>query len=242
MGWRAGRRGALPALLLALCLLALPAPAREAAAPYLAPSQLDLELLLPPPPARGSARQAADLAAVAAAERTRTPDRAAQAVRDADESVFTMFGAILGPAVTAATAPALDRLARRLGATEDVLSDPVKARYARPRPFLADPDLHPVLYRSASGSYPSGHSIRVTSIGLALAAILPERRAEIAARMDDYMESRVIGGAHYPTDTEAGARAGTAIDAVLFNDPEFARDLAQARAEVRGALGLGGAR
>ena len=43
---------------------------------------------------------------------------------------------------------------------------------------------------------------------------------------------------HYPTDIEAGWRAGTAMAAVMFELPNFRADFAAARDEVRATLGL----
>jgi acid phosphatase (class A) len=71
-----------------------------------------------------------------------------------------------------------------------------------------------------------------------LAAILPERKAEIWDRAQDYAESRVILGMHYPSDLEMGYRSGTALAAALLEDAEFQADLAAARTEARAALGL----
>ncbi len=43
---------------------------------------------------------------------------------------------------------------------------------------------------------------------------------------------------HYPSDLQAGWRAGTAMAAVMFALPNFRSDFAAARDEVRAALGL----
>ena len=43
---------------------------------------------------------------------------------------------------------------------------------------------------------------------------------------------------HYPTDIEAGRRAGTAMAALMFSDPQFKADFLVAKAEVRADLGM----
>jgi hypothetical protein len=48
----------------------------------------------------------------------------------------------------------------------------------------------------------------------------------------------VIGGVHYPTDTEAGLLSASVIDNVLLHESRFLADFARARAEVRHAIGL----
>ena len=167
---------------------------------------------------------------------SRTPARLAQAVADVEESLPAMFGAILGPSITAERAPALFHLFDRLVGTEDAVTRPAKEGFARPRPYQADPAVAPGIRLSRSGSWPSGHATLGTLTGITLAAMLPERRDTIFARMREYGESRLVGGVHYRSDLAAGARAGTAIAAVLFNDPAFQADYAAARRELRGAL------
>jgi len=219
-------------LLLAALVLAMPAVAAEH--PYLTPAQVDLLHLLPPPPADDGP----ELALVLDAEHARSPERAAQAAADAEETVFDMFRPVLGGHFAPEAAPLATQVFDRLGETESSLTGPVKKTYARKRPFLVSPEVHPAVPTSKSGSYPSGHATRVTMDGIVLASMLPERRDAIFARMSDYAQSRVIGGAHFPSDIEAGARSGTAAAAVLFDDPAFMADYAPARQQLRAALGL----
>lgn len=229
-------QAAVRAWLIAVAVLA--APALAGAAPYLTASSIDLAILLPPPPPIDSAGQARDLAAVIAAQQDASPERIAQAAADANETVFDMFGATLGPRFAAAALPRAGALFSRLGETEAAVVDPVKPAFDRMRPFLADPRVKPLVHASRSGSFPSGHTTRVTLAAIVLAAMLPEQRAAIWARADDYAQSRVIGGMHYPLDLDGGRRAGTAIAALLFADPAFRADFDAARAELRAALGL----
>lgn len=223
-------------LLLAALIFALSACAADQSylQSYLAPAKVDLLRLLPPPPSDVSP----DLAQVLEAQRARTPARVAQAVADAQETVFAMFQPVLGNRFQPAAAPLATTLFDRLGETEDAVAGPAKRVFARKRPFLQSPDVHPALWPSNSGSYPSGHATRVTLEGIVLASMLPERRDAIFVRMADYARSRVIGGVHYPSDIEAGARAGTAAAAVLFDDPAFKADYGPARRQLRAALGF----
>ena len=71
-----------------------------------------------------------------------------------------------------------------------------------------------------------------------LSSMLPEKRAAIYERANDYALSRVIGGMHYPNNLEAGRRAGTAMAATLLASPTFKTDFEAAKAEVRKALGF----
>jgi acid phosphatase (class A) len=218
--------------LLVLAALCLPLPA--AARSYLTPDQVDLLALLPPPPRDNGP----DLAEVLEAQRARTPQRAEQAAADAQETVFDMFRSVLGDRFEPRAAPMATTLFDQLGETEDILTEPIKRAYDRKRPFIVSTDVHPVVPRSRGASYPSGHSTRVTIDGIVLAKMVPERRDAIFARMTDYEQSRVIGGAHFPSDVMAGSLAGTATAAVLFDDPTFMAAYAPARQQLRAALGL----
>lgn len=224
--------------LLVACLLS-PTLAVAGDKPYVTPRQVDLTRLLPPPVTAGSAEDLAERAAVAAAQKAASPERIALARHDADESVYVLFGALMGEKFTASALPLTDRLFARLGDSEDGTVDPAKPFFGRVRPYLAAPDeIKPLVKASKSGSWPSGHTTRVTLEGIVLAAMIPEKKTEIWARVGEYAESRVIGGMHYRPDLEAGRLAGTAMATAAFLDPEFVADFTAAEAELRAVYGL----
>ncbi len=211
--------------------------ARAAAPPpYLTAADVDLTMLLPLPPAPGSALQGAEVQAVLDVQAAASRDRIAQAVVDAKETVFVMFGDILGPRVTPESAPKTTAMFSRIGESEDATVDPAKPFFGRVRPFLADPRIKALVPPSSSGSWPSGHTTRVTMMAAVLANMLPEQRGPIWARAADYAQSRVIGGMHFPSDLQAGQRAGTAMAQALFAIAEFRADLDAAKTELKGVL------
>ncbi|HEX9138206.1 MAG TPA: phosphatase PAP2 family protein [Steroidobacteraceae bacterium] len=87
-------------------------------------------------------------------------------------------------------------------------------------------------------SYPSGHSTFGTVCAILLANAVPEKREELFARGREYGHSRVIVGAHYPSDVEAGRITGTVAAALLLQNPLFERDFAAARGQLRAQLSL----
>lgn len=227
-------------LVLFACLLVpAVAVAEEAPLPYVTPKQVDLTRLLPPPPAAGSPAERADRAAAVAVQKGASPERVALAVHDTDETVYAIFGSVMGERFEATKLPLTDRLFARLGAGEDDTVDPAKPFFGRVRPWLAMPDeIKPLVKSSKSGSWPSGHTTRATLEGIVLAAMMPEKKTEIWARVGEYAESRVVGGMHYPKDVEAGRLAGTAMATAAFLDPAFVADFEAAEAELRAAYGL----
>lgn len=227
------------AALVGLALLAHTAVAFAGDAPYLSPKDVDLLRFLPPPVAAGSAEDKAEIASVIATQKAASPERIAQAQYDAGETVYVMFGKILGPKFKADGLPLTDKLFERLGDSEDDVTDPAKKAFGRKRPYLAAPDdIKALVKASSSGSYPSGHTTRVTLEGIILGTMLPEKRAEIWARVADYAESRVVGGMHYPSDLVAGRQAGVAMAATALANPAFNADLEAATRELRAALGM----
>ena len=233
----AGRRLVLAAA--AVAFVGISAPAFAGDEPYVTAKKLDLLNFLPPPPKAGSPEDLAERIAVAAVQKNASKERIALAEHDAEETIYVMFGNVMGPKFVAASIPLADKLFARLGDSEDVTIDPVKPAFGRVRPYLAASDeIKPLVKASKSGSYPSGHTTRVTLMAITLSSMVPEKRAEIWARADEYAESRIVGGMHYPRDLDAGRRAGTAMAATAFADPQFQADFAAAKAEVRAALGL----
>lgn len=207
--------------------------------PYLSAKDVDVTVMLPPPPVAGSALEKADIDAVIAAQKAASPERVAAADYDADETVYVIFGKLIGPRFTPQATPLADKLFARIGASEDDVVDPAKPYFGRIRPFLAVPaEIKPLVKQTKSGSYPSGHTTRATVEGIILGLMLPEKRKDIWARVDEYAESRVIGGMHYPSDLAAGRQAGVAMAATLLASPAFMADFEAAKAELRRGLGL----
>jgi acid phosphatase (class A) len=68
--------------------------------------------------------------------------------------------------------------------------------------------------------------------------MVPENAVAIFARGAEYAHNRVVAGVHFPTDVEAGRISASVIDNTLLHNPHFEADFAQAKTEVRAALGL----
>ena len=237
---------------LSAALLASASVPQATAAPPLAPQSaagdtahcvdahsLDLRRILPPPPAVGSPRARAELDELLRIQAQRTPGEAELARRDAVRSIFR-FADALGdpPGFEAGRLPRTVALFRHIDIDETAVLGPAKRDFARPRPFAVEARLAPVVARPMSESYPSGHSTWAYATALVLADMVPERRARLLARADQYARNRTVAGVHYPSDVEAGRLAGTTIAALLFTCPAFEREEAGARQELRAALRL----
>jgi acid phosphatase (class A) len=206
---------------------------------YLTPVSVDLYRLLPPPPEAGSAQERAELDELLRLQATRTPTEVRRAQEDASMSIFRFADALGSPAkFNPRQLPLTSELFARIGRDQGLFMNPAKDAFARPRPFVTDRYLAPIVPEPPSTSYPSGHSTWAVACAIVLADMLPERRTQIFARADEYAHNREVGGVHYPSDVFAGHLAGTALAEALFDQPRFVADELVATAELRVALGL----
>jgi acid phosphatase (class A) len=250
--------------LLAMALMATAPPVLGASSAAGLAAQVDIIQLLPPPPAENSAEQQADLAAVLDAQRAAHADGSiAHAMADVQQSCGR-FSDALGEDLTSARGTKvlafLDQTAHR-GA---LIAGPAKKYWKRTRPYAFSAQVERLADMSPRGqsppaagvadagnaarqmmagdaahsSYPSGHATFGTVCTILLAAMVPEKRAALFARNLDYDHSRMVVGAHFPSDLEAGRIAGTLAAELLLQDRQVQRQLAEARSRLRAELGL----
>jgi acid phosphatase (class A) len=204
---------------------------------YFDPSSVDLSRILAPPPLPDSPAGKADLQAVLDAQRTRTPAEVASAEADAQISIFR-FADVMGSGFKPENLPFATTFFAHVVSDGRHPIDIVKAHFNRPRPFVADPEVKPIVHEPANASYPSGHATFAYLAAILLANMVPEKTAAIFERAALFAHNRVVAGVHYPTDVEAGRICGSVIGNVLLTDPHFMPDFGKARSEVRHALGL----
>jgi acid phosphatase (class A) len=233
----------LPVLLLPILLVAASANLRAenaapfSAAPYVDAKTIDLQQLLPPPPAEDSPETRAELGELLVVQVSRTPDMVARAQADAVEEVWR-FADVIGPKFVPELLPKTAALFARIVATDNAVTDPAKKAFGRKRPFMISDLIRPAVTPSTSGSWPSSHASLGTLMGIVLSDMLPEKRALIMDRAWAYAENRVVAGMHFPSDVEMGRITGTVIAGFVLRDPAFRADYEAARTELRGALGL----
>ncbi|WP_269914258.1 acid phosphatase [Acinetobacter sp. HY1485] len=196
--------------------------------------------ILPPPPAFNSVAFLADQAAFDAGRMLKDTPRWERAKKDAewsDESIGEPFSDVVGVEISEKNTPITYALLKNIRTDSGSLATKTaKQHYNRMRPFVffntetcMPEDEH---YLRGNGSYPSGHTTIGWSTALILAEILPERQNEILKRGYDYGQSRVICGAHWQSDVDAGRMMGAAEVARLHADPKFIKMLADAKKEL----------
>ena len=195
--------------------------------------------LLPPPPAPGSAAQAADEAAFLATVPLRGTPRWALAARDANlvfPKAADAFSCTLDAPIGPDTTPNLYMLLRRSLTDAGLATYGAKDHYKRTRPFVANkaPSCTPAeeAMLAKDGSYPSGHASLGWAWGLILAEMAPERANALVARGQAFGQSRVICGVHWQSDVTQGRIIGAATVARLHADPVFRAQFDAARQEL----------
>lgn len=225
--------------LVASVTFALPVWAEDKAKPFTDDKEVSLVSLLPPPPANDSAQTKAEVGEILTLQVTRTPQMAARAVADADETIWRFSDVVNNDKFSKESLPKFSAFFDRIVETEAAVVDPAKDTWKRPRPHLLYPDLvKPIVPLSKSGGYPSGHTTVGTLMGVVLANMLPEKRDVIMARAWEYGHNRIVGGIHYASDIEAGRISGMLIAQTIMTHDDYKVEYEAARAELRAALGL----
>lgn len=202
---------------------------------------VDSRAFLPAPPDTSSARFAYDREQYEWGKSMRDGGRGHRAVLDADLSEGWLdrdFSEAFGIELTPRNAPQICRLIENMKEDAgDLATRTAKTHYMRLRPFMTfgepsataadEPSLR------LNGSYPSGHTSIGWATALVLAEINPERKGEIMQRGYDFGQSRVICGAHFQSDVDAGRLVGAAVVAALHADKNFCRQLQRAKKEFR---------
>jgi acid phosphatase (class A) len=206
---------------------------------FVHPDRLPLLTLIPAPPADGSEKTKAEFAELHRIQDARTPEqvKAAQA-DDAEEDIF-IYRTVLGPSFNPQALPLTAALSAHVHGDEPVASNGLKEHFERPRPYQVDATLHPVCkVTTQHNAYPSGHTVSGYLLAFTLAQMVPEKSTEILLRADNYAHNRLVCGVHTASDLEASRLIAYAVFGSMLEEPRFQKELAEARAETRKALGL----
>ena len=208
------------------------APAPGAAAHFVSLAAFDLPQILPAPPAPGSLAARADLETVLQAQAWRTDEQLAWAQLIEKQTVFTVFGPILGTGFTAGNFPALVQLLADVGDDIRSISEAAKKVYPRARPYVVDPRVQPCVAAPKNDTYPSGHALNAHLMAAILTRLFPAKEAVLAEQARRACWGRILGGVHFPTDLEAGRLLAVAVVTQLDRNAEFRAGLARCQAEA----------
>ena len=86
-----------------------------------------------------------------------------------------------------------------------------KYMYNRVRPAALDPTLSILAQHTNSPSYPSEHAVAAGAASTILAYIYPDAAQSFLDKAEEAAESRVLAGAHFRSDVEAGLELGRQV-------------------------------
>jgi acid phosphatase (class A) len=192
-----------------------------------------------PPPAPDSPATRAEIDRLLAMQSVRTPAQVEAARADRKTEVYRFY-AVFGLAPEhSAELRDVRRLAERVEDDVRIHVRAVKERFRRLRPYEIEPRLQPCIADVRGDlSYPSGHAAYGYTMAELLSLMVPERRAELAARADEFAGQRMMCGVHFQSDLEAGRLAARRLMQEIAATPAFAAELHRATTELRAVLGL----
>lgn len=205
----------------------------------------DLMKILPPPPDSIIHKFTYDVAQYQWGKEVRRDHvRDSIAKLDAEFSlrlIIQEFSEPFGLQISYEETPEIYKVLRDGTNTCDKITSIPKIRYMRRRPFMvfnehtATPEYEPSLVRN--GSFPSGHTVLGWSAALLLTEINPAAADTLMARGYMYGESRVIVGAHWQSDVDAGYLAASIAYAKLHTSDRFLEQMQKAKDEFKRLTG-----
>ncbi|MCR5680650.1 MAG: phosphatase PAP2 family protein [Prevotella sp.] len=165
-------------------------------------------------------------------------ERADMAKRDAVygvDCIIREFSEAFGLTITKEGTPEIYKVLLDGCSTCDSICYEPKKFYMRRRPFMRmeEPTLTPEDEESLrkNGSYPSGHTLLGWSSALLLSEINPANADKLMTRGYMYGDSRLIVGAHWQSDVDAGRLAASAAYAKIHNSARFREQMKKAQQE-----------
>ena len=199
----------------------------------------DAGIYLPAPPDMLSPQYADDFAQWQWGKTVRPTERGQQANDDSQwgiDGMIRIHQGTLGFEISKEKTPAIYKLLYNVLWTENLSTHNAKRKYMRTRPFAQYNEHTWGRFDNErelrfNGSYPSGHTALGWSTALVLSEMVPELQDTLLRTGFQYGESRVIVGAHYQSDVDAGFLCGSTAVAVMHASEFFQKDLAAARKE-----------
>lgn len=220
-----------PLLALALCASLCAAETR-----YLLTPEETILAQIPPPPADDSPAGMADIEVLLQMQKDRTPAQIERATHVATHTPMQMGASVFGPDFTAENLPRTSEILLAITAERREVVLAAKRQWNRVRPYDRGLGIDPCVYRPRDSSYPSGHSAAAATWAVIYSAAFPEYTTLFENEMRETMWCRVLGGAHYPSDTQAGKLLGAMVAREILKHQPGQDCIREIRAEVAAFL------
>ena len=199
---------------------------------FLAADAVDPRALIPPPPAPDSLIQHAEIEVLLNLQAARTPAQVTRARQIQAEDVFVFGSDVLGPWFNAANLPKAAAFFAQVSRDFVPLNHATKKLFNRRRPPYQDERIKPCVEFSDTGSYPSGHATQSAMWAVLFTAIYPDHADHFSSRAAETRWARLVGGAHHPTDVEAGRVIGEEVARQLLKIPSVQAAIRELQAEA----------
>lgn len=178
--------------------------------------------ILPPPPEDNSPTGLADLNVLLYIQANRTPDQVKLAKAMDSPSVFAMGREVFGEWFTRENLPKTAEILSQTSKAAGPLLRDAKQNWKRPRPYTRSNLITPVVGKPGdAGSYPSGHTYGMAIPMFVLSASFPEHADAFDSKIRRVMWGRIVGGVHFPSDTEAGRLLAQDVVNKMLETPEM---------------------
>ncbi len=196
------------------------------------PNAVDALHILPGPPALHSPESDADFAVLKQRQLSRTKAECRRArAEERSDHFLEFFRAPRGPLLPGEV-ERLNPFFERVLAEARPIWTKGKKYWARPRPYVTDPSLHPCVAPENTFAYPSGHAGGGELFADLLADLFPERERSIRDRGFEIGEDRILGGVHHPTDVRDGRLLADLTYAAFKMNSNFGREFRELRSKI----------
>lgn len=205
---------------------------------FVEPEQVSV-YTLPAPPQPGSAEYKKSVNWIIATQKKLTPAQIAEIKHEVTIKPEMLVIPVLGDGFTAENFPALYTLLKHAASDAWRINDMVQDHWNETRPYLADARIKRYVEPITRPGYPSGHTVTNHVWAYILADLLPCQEDALFTQAFAVGNNRVLGGAHFPHDVEAGKKLARVIYHRMLESGEFRYERDEAEAELLSKLRYG---
>ena len=234
------RRGAwFAGLVLALLAVGFAVRQHEREPRFLHAAEAEFVALFAAPLAADSAQTRRELDLLLVLQEHRTPAEVEAARADRKTDVWQFARALGLKPAQMRDLGALRDLAEQVESDVRPYVRAAKYRFLRLRPYEVETRIDPCIDDVRGDlSYPSGHATYGYVMAYLLADIVPERRADLMVRAEEFARQRTVCGVHFPSDLAAGRMGAEWLVERFLQSAEYRAAAKPAARELRAAMEL----
>lgn len=217
----------LPFLLIAACTSKYPYPPQYVSSYEVSPRSI------PIPPARHSAEYNQEVDSIVAIQSKLTPEEIKLIKHQDQISPDKMVVPVLGAQYSKDNYPVMYDFLNKVASDSWRIGDDARDYWRSPRPWYTERRVKLYVEPIYTYGYPSGHTTTFGTWAYVLSDLFPAKRDAFFTQAWGAGANRIKGGAHFPHDIAGGKRMAEAVYDAMAREPEYQRDLAAVKAELR---------